>query len=153
MYFLRTHWKNQCWVLCTFGKSQKFIPSKKNQYVLIAKISPRIAHTQKKSPVRKNFVPCTRWSKQPRDFTYDSFTYDLVKTSFSESQVKAKAHKAHKALLSARVLPYKRLMGMCSWMGSHFHDWIDYHRVAFSIEFTRMGLHIFWGKTVLHISS
>ena len=23
------------------------------------------------------------------------------------------------------VLPYKRLMGMCRWMGSHFHDWID----------------------------
>ena len=20
------------------------------------------------------------------------------------------------------VLPYKRLMGMCRWMGSHFHD-------------------------------
>ena len=28
------------------------------------------------------------------------------------------------------VLPYKRQMGMCSWMGSHFHD---YHRVAFLI--------------------
>ena len=24
------------------------------------------------------------------------------------------------------VLPYKRVMGMCRWMGSHFHDWIDY---------------------------
>ena len=23
------------------------------------------------------------------------------------------------------VLPYKRLMGMCRWMGSPFHDWID----------------------------
>ena len=23
------------------------------------------------------------------------------------------------------LLPYKRLMGMCRWMGSHFHDWID----------------------------
>ena len=31
-----------------------------------------------------------------------------------------------------RVLPYKRLMGMCRWMGSHFHDWIDYNGVAFS---------------------
>ena len=36
------------------------------------------------------------------------------------------------------VLPYKRLMGMCRWMGSHFHDWIDCNGVAFSIEFTRM---------------
>ena len=29
------------------------------------------------------------------------------------------------------VLPYKRLMGMCRWMGSHFHDWIDYSGVVF----------------------
>ena len=39
--------------------------------------------------------------------------------------------------LSGGVLPYKRLMGMCRWMGSHFHDWIDYNGV------TRMGSHIF----------
>ena len=32
------------------------------------------------------------------------------------------------------VLPYKRLMGMCRLMGPHFHDWIDYSGVAFSIE-------------------
>ena len=42
-----------------------------------------------------------------------------------------------------RVLPYKRLMGMCHWMGSHFHDWIDYNGVA---HFQSFG-----GKTVLHI--
>ena len=35
---------------------------------------------------------------------------------------------------SQGVLPYKRLMGMCHWMGSHFHDWIDYNGVAFSTE-------------------
>ena len=30
-----------------------------------------------------------------------------------------------------RILrPYKRLMGMCSWMGSHFREWIDYNGVA-----------------------
>ena len=58
------------------------------------------------------------------------------------------------------------LMGMCRWMGSLFHDWIDYNGVAFLTEllaceqafgrtgslftgyrFTRMGSHIFgfWG--------
>ena len=38
------------------------------------------------------------------------------------------------------VLPYKRLMGMCCWMGSHFHNWIDYNGVAFSIGLLdRMG--------------
>ena len=41
------------------------------------------------------------------------------------------------------VLPYNRLMGMCGWMGSHFHDWIDYNGVA---HFLILG-----GKTVLHI--
>jgi len=55
-----------------------------------------------------------------------------------------------------RVLPYKRLMGMCRWMGSHFHDWSDYNGVAFSIEFTLLEwgrtFSDFCGKTVLHIS-
>ena len=37
------------------------------------------------------------------------------------------------------VLPYKRLMGMCRWMGSHFHDWIDYNGVAFSIDLLEWG--------------
>ena len=42
-------------------------------------------------------------------------------------------------------------MGMCCWMGSHFHDWIDYHGVAFSTEFLEWGriflgfwVRIFW---------
>ena len=30
-------------------------------------------------------------------------------------------------------------MGMCRWMGSHFHDCIDYNGVAFSIEFLQWG--------------
>ena len=41
------------------------------------------------------------------------------------------------------VLSYKRLMGMCHWMGSHFHDWIDYNGVAVSIQFLERGSHIF----------
>ena len=43
------------------------------------------------------------------------------------------------------VLPSNRLMGMCRWMGSRFHDWIDYNGVAFSVganRVTRMGSHI-----------
>jgi len=39
------------------------------------------------------------------------------------------------------VLPYKKLMGMLRWMGSHFPDWIDYNGVAFSIELLE------WGRT------
>ena len=37
------------------------------------------------------------------------------------------------------VLAYKSLMGMCRWMGSHFHDWSDYNGVAFSIELLEWG--------------
>ena len=32
------------------------------------------------------------------------------------------------------VLPSNRLMGMCRWIGSHFHGWIDYCGVSFSLE-------------------
>ena len=31
---------------------------------------------------------------------------------------------------------------MCCWMGSHFHDWIDYNGVAYSIELLEWA-HIF----------
>ena len=39
------------------------------------------------------------------------------------------------------VIPYKRLIGMCRWMGSHFHDWSDFYGVEFSIELLE------WGRT------
>ena len=32
---------------------------------------------------------------------------------------------------------------MCHWMGSHFHDWIDYNGVSIFSRVTRMGSHIF----------
>ena len=46
------------------------------------------------------------------------------------------------------VLPYKRLRGMCRWMGSQFNDWSDYNEVAFSIELLEWGrkLSDFGGK-------
>ena len=52
-----------------------------------------------------------------------------------------------------RVLPYKRLMEMCRWMRSLFHNWIDYNGVAFSIKLLECGRTFsdFGGKTVLHI--
>ena len=36
---------------------------------------------------------------------------------------------------------YKKLMGMCRWMGSHFHDWIDFNGVTFLAELPE------WGRT------
>ena len=41
------------------------------------------------------------------------------------------------------VLPSHGLMGMCRWMGRHFHDWIDYKGVAFSVELLE------WDRTFL----
>ena len=42
------------------------------------------------------------------------------------------------------VLPSKRLLGMCRWMGSHFHNWTDYNGVTFSVELLEWG-HTFSG--------
>ena len=36
----------------------------------------------------------------------------------------------HHLRLGGGVLPYKRLMGMCRWMGLHFHNWIGWNGVA-----------------------
>ena len=42
---------------------------------------------------------------------------------------------------------------MCRWMGSHFHDWIDFNGVTFSIELLEWGRTFsdLRGKTVFHI--
>ena len=37
------------------------------------------------------------------------------------------------------VLPSKRLLGMCRWMGSHFHNWTDYYGVTFLVELLDWG--------------
>ena len=55
------------------------------------------------------------------------------------------------AICSSRgggVLPYKRLLGMCRWMGSHFHDWSDYNGVTFLVELLEWFAHFrdFWDK-------
>ena len=51
------------------------------------------------------------------------------------------------------IQPYKRLMGMCRLMGSHFHDWIDYNGIAFSKELLEWGRTFsdFWGQRVVRI--
>ena len=36
-------------------------------------------------------------------------------------------------------LHYKNLMGMCRWIGSLFHDWLDHNGVAFSVELLEWG--------------
>ena len=39
------------------------------------------------------------------------------------------------------VLPSKRLLGTCRWMGSHFHNWVYYNGVTFLLELLE------WGRT------
>ena len=43
------------------------------------------------------------------------------------------------------VLPSKRLLGMSHWMGSHFHNWVDYNRVTILVELLDM---LEWGRTL-----
>ena len=44
-------------------------------------------------------------------------------------------------------------MGMCRWMGLHFHNWIYYDGVAISIELLEWGRTFsdVWGKTILYL--
>ena len=74
---------------------------------------------------------------------------------FTHTQNRLRQTKLTPGVGGGGVLPYKRLMGMCRWMRSHFHDWSDKNGVAFSIELLEWGRTFsdFWGKTVLHISS
>ena len=46
-----------------------------------------------------------------------------------------------KGLYLMTQIHYKRVMGIFRWMGSHFHDGIDYNGVALSIELLE------WGRT------
>ena len=47
--------------------------------------------------------------------------------------------KLHRQLYGGGVLPSKRLLGMCRWMGSHFHNWTDYNGVTFLVELLEWG--------------
>ena len=39
------------------------------------------------------------------------------------------------------MLPSKRLLGMCCWMGSRFHNWVDFNGVKLLVELLE------WGRT------
>ena len=47
---------------------------------------------------------------------------------------------------SGGVLPSKRLLAVCRWMGLHFHNWTDYNGVTFLVELLE------WGRTFFEIS-
>ena len=53
----------------------------------------------------------------------------------------AYAQRIDHTLGGGRVLPSKRLLGMCRWMGSHFHNWTDYNHygVTYLVELLEWG--------------
>ena len=69
-------------------------------------------------------------------------------TKKTETNRSKRSTLVHPKLPGGGVLSYKRPLGMCRWMGSHFHDWIDYNWVAFSLELLGWGCKFsdFWGK-------
>ena len=65
---------------------------------------------------------------------FKSFCYDMRGKVPEEVQKNKRTFAQDCSPGGGGVLPSNRLMGMRRWMGSHFHDWIDYNGVAFSIE-------------------
>ena len=39
-------------------------------------------------------------------------------------------------------------MGICRWMGSHFHDWIDFYGVALELVEWGRTFSGFWGQKI-----
>ena len=48
------------------------------------------------------------------------------------------------------VIPRSRLMSMCCWMRSNFHNWIDYYSVTFLYELLEWdsAFSDFWGQKI-----
>ena len=63
----------------------------------------------------------------------DGWLEAIITTKLSVRLVRGSVHLTLVPGRGGGVLLYKRLMGVCRWMGSHFHDWSDYSGVAFSI--------------------
>ena len=58
--------------------------------------------------------------------------YDVNCSSFNTAQTKDGCEQHNMG--GGGVLPYKRLLEMCRWVGLYFHNWIDYNGVTFSVE-------------------
>ena len=102
-------------------------------------------HSQNGFVVRRRYS--YRWLSP--NFHIDTFPSLKNIQEVSESDVKKfylcrnfiSIYKTNRTLRSQAVVPSKKegggklrfnsLMGMCRWIGSLFHDWIDYKRVEF----------------------
>ena len=65
----------------------------------------------------------------------------MTKFDLSASKISSTYRHTFSGAREGGVLPSKRLMGMCRWMGSHFHNWIDCNGVTFLVELLE------WGRT------
>ena len=46
----------------------------------------------------------------------------------------------HQIYIARGVLPSERQLGMCRWMGSHFHNWTDFNAgVTLLVELLEWG--------------
>ena len=82
---------------------------------------------------------------------YDSSSENILNFVLYGTHVKKMTNtlSSGKGIYSTRgggALPSNGLLGMCRWMGSHFHNLTDYNGVTFSSIFNRvtgMGSHFF----------
>ena len=63
---------------------------------------------------------------------FSTIQQKLLELEFASNSLKVHWHLRY--LTPGGVLPSKRLLGMCRWMGSHFHNWTDYNGITFSVE-------------------
>ena len=63
------------------------------------------------------------WSKSLNKDKFDSSVGNKL-SLFSEVENGVR-FESRWGVCVCRVLPYKRLIRMCRWMGSYFHDWSD----------------------------
>ena len=79
---------------------------------------------------------------------------EKVQTILSVPKISAKFRQrlfqVQKLIIQDKKESYKHVTQITSqvWMGSHFHDWIDYNGVSFSVELLEWGptFSDFWGK-------
>ena len=72
-----------------------------------------------------------RRSRQERNFTTNG--PKILDLKSSSELIFSRKLPLGAPVITVGILPYERLKGMCRWMGSHFHDWIDHNRVATTV--------------------
>ena len=113
-----------------------YIPMLKRYWTRIRRDESWIIAVRLKFIVSNSWPRCEDSVKCPRKFIICPNTDAGVVSSLQSHSLytKWRTFRARGGGEGGGALPYKRLMGMCRWMGSHCHDWIDYIGVPFSIE-------------------